>query len=117
MIGLIGKIETECVMMNRKSIPNEIGGFDNVWVESEAVFKAAITKDTTLAARVAEKEGVTEVYTITVPKGLPLEFHDVVKRLEDGATFRVMSNIKDSETPPSASFQIGVVSAERYELV
>lgn len=112
---LIDSFMTECVMMDRTTTPDGIGGITNTWTEG-AAFKAAIVKDTTLAARTAEKEGVTEVYTVTVDKNLSLDFHDVFKRKSDGAIFRVTSNITDSKTPIVASFQFGQVNAERWEL-
>ena len=102
-------------MMDKTSVPDGIGGFTHSWVEG-AAFQAAIVKDNTMEARIAEKEGVTEVYTVTVSKTLPLEFHDVFKRVTDGAIFRVTSNVTDSKTPSVASFQFGQVSAERWEL-
>ena len=112
---LIDAFKVDCVMMDKTSVPDGIGGFTHSWVEG-AAFQAAIVKDNTLEARVAEKEGVTEVYTVTVSKTLPLEFHDVFKRVSDGAIFRVTSNVTDSKTPSVATFQFGQVSAERWEL-
>ena len=104
-----------CAMMDRQTIPDGMGGFTYQWTQG-ATFKAAIVKNNTLDAKLAEKQGVTEAFTITVDKGLALEFHDVFKRLRDGAIFRVTSNIVDSETPARASFQFGQVSAEKWEL-
>lgn len=112
---LIDAFKTDCVMMDKRSVPDGIGGFTYEWTEG-AQFIAAIVKDNTLEARVAEKEGVTEVYTVTVGKDLPLGYHDVFKRLSDGAVFRVTSNVTDSKTPGVASFQFGQVTAERWEL-
>ena len=103
-------------MLDKTTIPDGLGGIITQWVEG-APFSAAIVKDSSLDARVAEKSGVTEVYTITVKKGLQLKYHDVFKRLKDGTTYRVTSNIKDKETPVVSSFQIGQVIAERWELV
>ncbi len=112
---LIDVFKTDCVMMDKVSIPDGIGGFTYTWKEG-AAFQAAIVKNNTLDAIIAEKEGVTELYTVTVSKNLPLEFHDVFKRLEDGAVFRATSNITDSKTPGVASFQFGQVNAERWVL-
>jgi len=106
----------DCVMLDRRTVSDGLGGFTHEWTEG-ATFSAAIVKDNTLAARVAEKQGVTEVYTITVARGLTLQYHDVFRRIADGAVFRVTSNIVDSETPDVATFQIGQVTAERWELV
>ena len=112
---LIDAFMTDCVMMDKVSVPDGIGGFTYDWREG-AAFQATIVKDNTLDARVAEKEGVTEVYTVTFSKTLPMAFHDVFKRLDDGAIFRATSNVTDSKTPKVASFQFGQVSAERWEL-
>lgn len=112
---LIDAFMQDFVMMDKISVPDGIGGFQYQWQEG-AAFQGAIVKDTTLEARVAEKDGVTELYTLTFPKTLPLEFHDVIKRVEDGQIFRATSNATDSKTPKVASFQFAQVSAERWEL-
>lgn len=111
-MSLIDVMKEECVMLDKRTVPDGMGGFVPEWVDG-APFMAAIVKDNTLAARVAEKQGVTELYTITVDKGLELDFHDVIRRLSDDALFRVTSNIADSETPSVATFQIGQVTAEK----
>ena len=112
---LIDAFKSDCVMLDKRSVPDGIGGFTHEWVEG-ATFSAAIVKDNTLEARVAEKEGVTEVYTVTTDKALELDYHDVFRRLSDGQVFRVTSRITDSKTPSVASFAFGQVNAERWEL-
>ena len=114
-MNLIDVFKSECVMMDKASVPDGIGGFTYTWTEG-AAFDAAIVKDNTLEARVAEKDGVTEVYTVTVAKTLPLGYHDVFKRKSDGQIFRVTSNVTDSKTPATATFAFGQVTAERWEL-
>lgn len=114
-MSLIDSMMEDCVMIDKRTVPDGLGGFKPTWVDG-AEFQAAIVKDSTLAARVAEKQGVTEIYTITVNRGLVLQYHDVFRRVSDGAVFRVTSNITDSETPDVATFQIGQVTAERWEL-
>lgn len=114
-MSLIDVMMEECVMLDKRTVSDGLGGFSYEWTEG-APFRAAIVKNTTLEARIAEKQGVTELYTVTVDKGLVLQYHDVFRRVSDGLTFRVTSNIRDSETPTVASFQIGQVTAERWEL-
>lgn len=114
-MSLIDEKKELCVRLTISAAGDGMGGYDGAWTEG-AEFLAAIVKDNTLQARTAEKQGVTELFTVTVDKGLALDFHDVFRRKSDGAVFRVTSNIKDSETPPRATFQIGQVSAERWEL-
>lgn len=112
-MSLIDEYMTSCVLLDKRSIPDGLGGFTYEWVEG-AAFTAAIVKDSSMQARLAEKQGVTELYTVTVYRGATLDFHDVFRRVSDGAVFRVTSNVTDSETPDRASFQIGQVTAERW---
>lgn len=114
-MSLIDVMMEDCIMLDKRTVSDGLGGFTTEWVEG-AGFRAAIVKDSTMAARVAEKQGVTELYTVTVDKGITLQYHDVFRRRSDGAIFRVTSNIVDSETPSVATFQIGQVTAERWEL-
>ena len=114
-MSLIDEAKEACVMLDRRTVADGMGGFTQTWVEG-ADFSAAIVKDNTMQARIAEKQGVTEVYTVTVDKGLTLDYHDVFRRKSDNAVFRVTSNIVDSETPARATFQIGQVTAERWVL-
>lgn len=104
-----------CVLLNKIRISDGLGGWTTAWTEG-ASFKAAILKDSTMDARIAEKEGITEVYTVTVPKETPLEFMDVFRRVSDGQTFRVKSNMKDNESPSFTAINFGQVTAEAWEL-
>lgn len=113
--GLVGNFMARCTMLEKKRIPDGQGGFTTKWADA-GPFMAAVVKDNTLAARVAEKQGVTEVYTVTTAEGVGLEFHDVFRRDSDGATFRVTSNAIDSRPPAVATFAFEQVNAERWEL-
>lgn len=104
-----------CMMMDKRSVSDGMGGFTYEWTDG-AEFRAAIIKDNSMQAKIAEKDGVTELYTITADKGITLDYHDVFKRVSDGQVFRVTSNVKDSETPNVSSFQFGQVSAEKWVL-
>ena len=73
-------------------------------------------KDNSTEALIAEKQGVSEIYTVVVQKGTVLEYHDVFRRLSDGAVFRVTSNITDNEAPNASTVRIAKVTAERWEL-
>lgn len=114
-MSLIDVMMEDCTMLDKRTVSDGLGGFTTQWVDG-AEFRAAVVKDSTMEARVAEKQGVTELYTVTVDKGLTLQYHDVFRRQSDGAIFRVTSNIVDSKTPSVATFQIGQVTAERWEL-
>lgn len=83
--------------MDKKRTSDGEGGFITEWVDS-AKIQAAIVRDTSTNARVAEKEGVTTTYTITTAKTVKLGYHDVLKT-KDGKIFRVTSNAGEKETP------------------
>ena len=108
-MSLIDIMKTACTVRDGQ------GGYYYEWVDG-ADFQAAIIKDSSMQARMAEKQGVTEVYTVTTDKTVPLDFHDVFRRESDGAVFRVTSNITDSKTPKVATFQFGQVTAEKWVL-
>ena len=105
----------KCTMLDRQTVSDGMGGYKKQWVNG-ATFEASIYKNNSLDAVVAEKQGVTEIYTVIVNMAIEIDYHDVFRRVSDGLTYRVTSNIKDNETPQRASFQIGQVTAERWDL-
>ena len=114
-MSLIDEAMTPCVMIDRTTQPDGEGGTLTNWIEG-AAFNAAITFDNSIEAKAAAVQGVTSLYTVTVPKRVKLEYHDVFKRLSDGKVFRVTSDGDDKITPERASFQFAQVSAEEYVL-
>ena len=106
---------TECVVMQKNKVADGEGGFYITWTEG-AHFMAAITFDSSMQARTAEKLGVTSLYTVTTAKNASLDYHDVIKRLSDGKVFRITSDGDDKHTPPIASFQYLQVTAEEWTL-
>lgn len=115
MNGLLSEAMEPCTLMNRVVAPDGYGGYEDTWTPG-VTFDAAIVLDTSIQARVAEKQGVTGVYTITTEKSLNLQFHDVFRRNSDGCIFRVTSNGNDKKTPISASLNMRQVSAEEWNL-
>lgn len=114
-MSLLNDAMTACILLDRTRTPDGEGGFTDQWTDSVA-FDAAITFDTSMEARIGSKQGVTSRYTVTVQRGLKLEFHDVFRRLSDGKIFRVTSDGDDKVTPPMASFSFSQVTAEEWKL-
>jgi len=104
-----------CTILNRQIEPDGMGGYIATWAEG-ATFDAAITFDTSIQARVADKQGVTSLYTVTTRKALTLEYHDVFRRESDSKIFRVTSDGDDKYTPASASLNMRQVTAEEWSL-
>ena len=103
------------IMIDKITVPDGMGGYTKEWVDGIS-FEAALDKDDDLQGRVAEKQGVTSVYTVTTRKNINLDFHDVIRRVADGLTYRITGTIKDSQTPESAGLQYAWVPAERWDL-
>lgn len=114
-MNLLESMMEKCVLLNRIKTSDGVLGFTSVWTDG-AEFRALIKKDSSTEAQLAEKQGVTEVYTVVTARGFGLDYHDVFRRVSDGAIFRVTSNQKDSEAPDASTVQIGKVRAERWVL-
>ncbi len=114
-MSLLEEMCTQCVFMDKKRVSDDAGGFLTTWTEG-AEFSAAIAFSTSVEARVAEKQGVTSLYTVTTPRGMTLEYHDVFKRLSDGKIFRVTSDGDDKETPKSSALDMRQVTAEEWSI-
>ena len=95
--------------------PNGLGGFEEVYKEG-AEFQGALVMDTTTQARIAEKQGVTSLYTLTVPLEVPLKYGDIFKSSETGDTYRITSRAGEKKTPSVASFQFQNFTVELYSL-
>ena len=105
----------DAILMDRATEADGMGGFIVRWTEG-APIKAVFGKNSSMQARIAEKEGVKEVYTLTTYSNVRLSFHDVVKRVKTGQTYRVTSNVEDNETPAVATFSMAQVAAEVWNL-
>ncbi len=114
-MSLLAEFMEKCCFIDKTTRPDGYGGVEDVWTEG-AQFSAAITLDTSIEARVGEKQGVTSLYTVTTEKAINLQYHDVFKRLGDGKVFRVTSDGDDKHTPASASLNMRQVSAEKWEI-
>ena len=114
-MSLLTQAMEDVVMLEKKRVPDGEGGFTTDWADG-VQFKAAISFDSSMEARTAEKQGVTSRYTITAPMNAKLEYHDVIRRLRDGKVFRITSDGDDVQTPKSATFQFLQVEAEEWEL-
>lgn len=114
-MSLVDEAMTDVQLMEKRSVSDGAGGFITSYQPS-ATFRAAITFDSTMQGRRAEKEGVSSLYTVTAPKSAKLVYHDVFVRLSDGKVFRVTSDSDDIETPERATFQFRQFTAEEWEI-
>lgn len=112
-MSLLSEAMEDCSFLDKTTQKDGYGAVNTVWREG-AEFKAAFTLDSSIQARVAEKQGVTGMYTIITEKSITLDYHDVVRRASDGKIFRVTANGDDKHTPKSAALNMRIVSAEEW---
>lgn len=104
-----------CVMLDKTTAPDGYGGYYAEWKEG-APFEAACVYDTSIEARMADKQGVTSLYTVHTRKSMNLQYHMVFRRLSDGKIFRVTSDGDDKKDPPRSTINMRVVTAEEWVL-
>lgn len=112
-MSLLDEAMESFVLLDKTTSPDGYGGYTSTWVDG-AEFKAAAVLDTSMEARIGEKQGVTALYTITTSKAMNLQYHDVCRRVSDGKVFRVTSDGDDKKTPRSAGLNMRQVSAEEW---
>lgn len=114
-MSLIDCMMETCVFMEKRQTPDGSGGYIPNWVDGNP-FMAAIVRDTSTEARIAEAAGTVEMYTITVSRSVRLEYHAVIKRLSDGKTFRITSDNAEKKTPHCTALDIAQSNAEAWRL-
>lgn len=110
---MIDGFKVPCTLLERVRTSDGEGGWTTAWADS-IPFDAAIVLDSSIGARIAEAEGVTGVYTVTVDRNVSMEFHDAFRRESDGQVFRV-TKVNDP-TPGMATFQFNQYQAETWSL-
>lgn len=112
---LLDEMRDSCVMMDKRTVPDGMGGFTIVWTEG-AAFEATVIKDNSTEAIVGQQQGMNELFTVVVDKSIALDYHDVFKRLSDGQTFRLTSSTLDSAAPERSTVPIAKATCERWAL-
>lgn len=114
-MSLLDDFARVCVLMEKTRVPGSEGGYVTTWTEG-VEFTNHQARDTSMEARIAEKQGVSSVYSALVDADLPIEYGDYFKDRETGAVYRVTSRPEEKQAPKSASFALKYFTAERTEL-
>lgn len=113
-MSLLDESMEKCTMQDRTTVSDGYGGYTTTWKDGAEIM-AAIVLDSSMEARIADKQGVTALYTVTTRKNINLQYHDVFRRESDKKYFRVTSDGDDKHTPTSASLNMRQVSAEELD--
>lgn len=117
-MNLLDDFGRKCILLEKKREADGEGGYLTVWTDG-AEFVNYLALDSSMQARIAEKEGVTSLYSALVSKSVPLEYGDFFRDAGNGLTYRVTSNPTEKEAPQSAGTTIRALkyfTAERKEL-
>lgn len=115
LLNLIESMMEDCVFLNKVKVDDPVGGYKDDYQDG-ITFRAAVIKNSTTDVQIAEKSGMSEIFTIVTDKSMVLEFHDVLRRVSDGEIFRVTSRAVDSQAPAASTVPIAKVTAERWVL-
>lgn len=114
-MSLIEEMMTECAFLDKIKTSDGEGGVFNEWAEGAHFMGAIVIENSTLAI-VAESQRLSRTYKVTVNKNIKLDKGDVIKRISDGATFKITSDSDDVVSPMSSTLDISQVTAERWVL-
>lgn len=114
-ISLLNSFSRKCIILEKERVSDGEGGYITTWKDG-AEFENYMAIDTSMEARIAEKQGVTSVYSALVGISVPINYGDYFRDVEYNTVYRVTSNPNEKQAPKSSSFNLKYFTAERTEL-
>lgn len=114
-MSLLDEYTVECVMLVKTITEDPVGGYKTDWVDGVA-FPAAWEYQSAPEITVAEQEGVARIYRIYVDKTLNLDYHDALRRKDNGQIYRVTNPGTDRKTPSFSTLNKRLIEVEKWEL-
>jgi head-tail adaptor len=90
-----------------------LGGKILTWADGNT-FSAGIFLNNSQEMQIAYQSGMKKQYTIVCPDGVTLTKDMRIKRVSDGAIFRITADSADTHTPVVAELQYSYVTAEVF---
>lgn len=113
-VSLYEEAFEKCTILDKRTTTDTYGGYKTQWVPG-AEIDVAVVYNTSLEARIAQAQNVTDVYTLLTKKNINLEYHTVLRR-QNGMVLRVTTQGDDNKTPASAGLNMREVRAEEWIL-
>ena len=104
----------EYVVLNKVLVSDGIGGQTNSIIEG-LKFKGIAILNTSIEGQIAQKQGVTGLYTFAYPKNLNIPPKTILRRVKDGKVFRTV-DLDGNATPGISSLDMKVTRLEDYTL-
>lgn len=103
----------DIVILNPTRQPDGMGGFVASYAEGK-VLKGAIVTRNNIERLVAEKHGVDAIYKLYTSREDAPKHDAIIKRISDGATFRIASRAEDIQSPQRSGLNIAITNARRF---
>lgn len=113
--NMLDEYSKEYTIINKMTMPDGIGGTKIEWTDG-AVVEMAESFDNSVEMKIAQKQGVTAVYSFLTKNNIVLDYHTVLRRNEDGVTFRITSHTEDKKTPVSSPLEARYYEAELFTI-
>lgn len=114
-MSLLSESFEDFALMQKTSVQDGEGGMDTEYTETE-IFPAVANDVKSSSARVAQAITGKAAYIITTHRDVSLDFYAIIKRLSDGALFRITSLSEDNKTPISSALDIRQYDAEKWSM-
>lgn len=102
------------IVLNRVMQSDGLGGQMYTIVEGLS-FKGLIILNQSIEGQIAQKQGVTGIYTFAYPKNLKIPPKTILRRIKDGKIFRT-TDLEGNATPDISSLNMRVTRLEDYTL-
>lgn len=113
--NMLDEYSKEYTIINKTIVPDGLGGVKTEWVDG-AVIEMAESFDNSVEMKIAEKQGVTAVYSFLAKNNIVLDYHTVLRRNDDSVTFRITSKSEDLKTPESSPLEARKYDAELFTI-
>lgn len=114
-MSLLHSAMEKCTILTSRTVSDGIGGTIDTNTDGKS-FMATIVFDNSTEAKIAQAQGVRNLYTVTTGREITLRFHDIFRRERDGKTFRVTSDGDDKLSPAVSTLNMRQVSAEEWSV-
>lgn len=108
--GILGQY----VVLNRNITSDGLGGQEYTIVEGLS-FEGVLILNTSIEGQIAQKQGVTGIYTFAYPKNLNIPPKTILRRVKDGKIFRT-TDIDGVPTPDMSTLDMKTTRLEDYTL-
>lgn len=114
-MSLLDEYNETFELLDKVRAPDGMGGYTTTYTKSVEIEGAlAPASETEIKTAEAMKESITHVFITN--KYTELDYHDVLRRVEDGQTYRVTAIGDGIKTPGSSSLNLRKYALEKWEL-